>query len=222
LDLAGARRKLELGRNMYMLRVTQTSNIPVHERYTCQSLKTFLLRDAENKSNTSTPSIVNNQKTSVPLSVSSFAGGDGPMGAWIAVTGYQGVVGKNRRYSTVSHFTKAEGCLRQPDCFHLKSIFLWNSKTWFTTHSPRSLATRSTLRIAKHMSTHRLWRYKQLYISTTSQKTQTTPQSSAHRKSWPRRSDNRVREGELQDADDGPIYGSSSPGRRTGGAGRPN
>lgn len=41
------------------------------------SLKTFLLQERPNKTNASSPSIANNQKTSLPLSVSSTAGKDG-------------------------------------------------------------------------------------------------------------------------------------------------
>jgi len=52
------------------------------------SLKTLLLRETENKSNASAPSIVNNETTSLPLSVSSSAGENGRAGAWIAVIRY--------------------------------------------------------------------------------------------------------------------------------------
>jgi hypothetical protein len=85
-------------------------------KYTCANFPENLAppRDG-NKSNISAPSIVNNQKTSLPLSVPSSAGEDGRTGAWIAVIGYEGVDGNIRGNSTVSDFTKAEGCLTEPE-----------------------------------------------------------------------------------------------------------
>jgi hypothetical protein len=100
------------------------------------SPKILLLQETENKSNASAPSIVNNQKTSLPLSVPSSAGEDGRTGAWIAVIGYEGVDGNIRGNSTASDFTKAEGCLREPESSHVKSIFVWNGKTGLIAHCP--------------------------------------------------------------------------------------
>jgi hypothetical protein len=85
--------------------------------------KTLLPQETVNKSNTSAPSIVNNQKTSLSLTVPSSAGEDGRTGAWIAVIGYESVDGNIRGNSTASDFTKAEGCLREPESSHVKSIF---------------------------------------------------------------------------------------------------
>jgi len=75
------------------------------------SPKTVVLQEMGNKSNASAPSIVNNQQTGLPLSVSSSAGENGRTGAWIAVNGYEGVDGNVRGNSTASDFTKAQGCL---------------------------------------------------------------------------------------------------------------
>jgi len=117
------------------------------------SLKTLLLHEMENKSNAGAPSIVNNQKTNLPLSVSSSAGVDGQVGAWIAVIGYKGIDGNIRGNSTASDFTKAEACLREPESSHVKSIIVWNGKTGFISHCPQSPETRSTRRIAANTST---------------------------------------------------------------------
>jgi hypothetical protein len=133
------------------------------------SPKTLLPQETENKSNASAPSIVNNQKTSLPLSVPRLAGEDGGTRAWIAVIGYEGADGNIRGNSTASDFTMAEGCHRQPERSHVKSIFGWNGKIGFIAHCPRSPDTRSTRSIAANTSTHRLRSYKHLYISTTSQ-----------------------------------------------------
>jgi len=133
------------------------------------SPKTLLPQKTENKSNASAPSIVNNQKTSLPLSVPSLAGEDGRMGAWIAVIGYESVDGYIRRNSTASDFTKAEGCLRESESSHIKSLFLWNGRTGLIAHYPWSPDMWSTRRIAANTSTHWLRHYKHLDISTTSQ-----------------------------------------------------
>jgi len=77
--------------------------------------------------------------------------------------------GNIRGNSTASDFTKAEGCLREPESSHVKSISVWNGKTGFIAHCPRSPDTRSTRSIAKNTSTHRLRRDKHLHVSTTSQ-----------------------------------------------------
>jgi hypothetical protein len=139
------------------------------------SPKTFLRQETEHKSNASAPSIVNNQTTSLPLSVSSLAEEDGQTGAWIAVTGHESINGKIRRNSTASDFTKAEGCLREPESSHVNSILVWNGKTGLITHFPRSPDTRSLRRIEANLSTHQLRCYNHLYISTTSLQTWTTP-----------------------------------------------
>jgi hypothetical protein len=117
------------------------------------SPKTLLPQETENKSSTSAPSIVNNKKTSLPLSIPSSAGEDGRTGAWIAAIGYEGVDGNIRGISTASDFTKGEGCLREPESSHVKSIFVWNSKTGFIAHCPQSPDTRLTQRIAANTST---------------------------------------------------------------------
>jgi hypothetical protein len=108
------------------------------------SPKTLLHQETENKLNASAPSIFKNQKTSVSLLVPGSAGDDERTGAWIAVIGYMGVDSNIRGNSTASDFTKAEGCLREPERSHVKSIFVWNGKTGFIAHCPQSADTRST------------------------------------------------------------------------------
>jgi len=179
----------------------------------------LLLQEMEHKSNASAPSMDNNQKTSLPLSGSSSAGENGWTGGWIAVIVYEGVESNLRGNSTASDFTKAVGCLWQPESSHVKSIFVWNKKTGFIARCPQSPDTRSTQRIAKNTSTQRLPRYKHLYSSTTSQYTRTTTPSSAHHNSRPWRSGDRACKGVLQDGDYGPLFGSFSPGPWTRAAG---
>jgi hypothetical protein len=133
------------------------------------SPKTVLPDDTENRSNASAPSIVNNQKTRLPPLVPSSGAKDGRMGAWIAVIGYDSLDGNIRGNSTSSDITKAEGCLREPESSSVKSIFVWNSKTGHMAHCLQSPDTSSIRRIAANTSTNRLWRYKHLYISITSQ-----------------------------------------------------
>jgi len=133
------------------------------------SPKTLLPQAMENKSNAPSPLIVNNQKTSIALSVSSSAGVDGRTEAWIAVIWYEGVDGNIRGHSSASDFTKAAGWLREPESSHVESIVVWNSKPRFITHCAQSPDMGSTRRIAANMSTHRLQCYKHLYISTTSE-----------------------------------------------------
>jgi len=186
------------------------------------SPKTLLPQEPEYKSNASAPSIVNNQKSSLPLLVPSSAGEDGRTGAWLAVIGHEGVDVNIRGNSTTSDFTEAKGFLKELESSQVKSIFVWNSKTRFIRHCPQSPDTTSIRRIAANTSTYRLQSYKHLYISTTSQLTWTTPRSSAHHNSPPGRSGDRACKGEPENGDDGPIYGSVSPRPRTGGASRPN
>jgi len=103
---------------------------------------TLFLQEMENKSNASVPSIVNKQKTNLPLLVSSSEGQDERTKYWIGVIAYDGVDGNIRGNSTTSNFTKAKGCLRDPESTHAKSIFVWNGITGFTAHCPRSPDTR--------------------------------------------------------------------------------
>jgi len=186
------------------------------------SPKTLLLQQMENKSNTNTPSTVSNQITSLPLLVPGSAEEDGQIRASIAVSGYEAIDGNISRYSTTSDFIKAEGRLIVPESSQIMSIIVCNNNTWFIAHSPRSPDTRSTRRIATHTSTHLLWQYTHLHVSTTSPYTGITPWSSTHHNSQPWQSGDRASEGEPQNSDDSQIYGSFSPGPWTGGAGHPN
>ena len=122
-----------------------------------------------NKSNASAPSIVNNQETNLPLSGSSSAGEVAWAGPWIAGIGYKCVDGNIRGISTASDFTKAEGCLSEPESSHVKWIFVWNGETRFIPHCLRSPDTRSTQRIAANTSTHWMRRYKHLHVSTSAE-----------------------------------------------------
>jgi len=133
------------------------------------SPKILFPQETENISNSSVPSIAKNQKTSLHLSVSSSVGEDPRTGAWIAVIGYEGVVRNNRMNSNEWVVTKAGGCLRDSESSHVESIFEWNRKTRFIADCTGSPDTISTGRIAVNTRTHRLRRYKHLYISTTSQ-----------------------------------------------------
>jgi len=87
--------------------------------HTPTSPKTLLLQETDKKSHASAPSIVNNQKTWLPLSVSSSAGAAGRAGVWIGVIGYEGVDGNIRGNSTASDCTKAEGCLSESESAHV-------------------------------------------------------------------------------------------------------
>jgi len=133
------------------------------------SPNTLLLQETENKWNTNAPSTVTNQKTSLPLLVFSSAGEEGQIGTWIAVIQYKDVDGNFRGNSAASDFIMGKRCLREPESSHIESRFVWNSKTGFIVHCPRSPDTRSTPRIAVNMCTHQLRRYMHLYVSTTSQ-----------------------------------------------------
>ena len=124
LSLAGSRQSsMKLGsrkENVYIAGHLNIKHSGVRNIHAPTSLKTLLLQEMENKPNASTASIVHNQKTSLPLSVSSLAGADGRAGASITVIGYNGVDGNIRGNSATSDFTKAKGCLRQPHSSHVK------------------------------------------------------------------------------------------------------
>jgi len=87
--------------------------------------KSLPLQETETKSSASTPSVVNNQKTSIPLSVSSLAGENGLTEASIAVTGYEVVDGNIREYSTASGATMEVTTLEDPG-----EIETFNPKRW--------------------------------------------------------------------------------------------
>jgi hypothetical protein len=67
--------------NAYAADHRNTKHSGARNTPTSTSLKTLLLQETENKSNPSAPLIVNNQKTNLPLVVSSSAGEDRRMGA---------------------------------------------------------------------------------------------------------------------------------------------
>jgi hypothetical protein len=133
------------------------------------SLKTLLLQETKGKSNTSTPSIVNNQKTSLPALACSSVEDDGRTGPRIAVIGYKGIDGNIRGKSTASDFAKAKGCLTEPVCFHAMLILVGNDKTGVLAHCLASQVTKATLRIAENTSTNRQPRYIHLDVSGTSE-----------------------------------------------------
>jgi hypothetical protein len=95
------------------------------------SPKSLLLHEVENKSKASASSIVNDQKTSLPSSVSSSVGEDGRPGAHTAAIGYECVDSNIREHSIISDFTKSKGCLTAPESSHVKPIFVWKRKTGF-------------------------------------------------------------------------------------------
>jgi len=182
----------------------------------------LLLQETENTSNDSTPSILSNQITIFPPLVASSVWEDGHIWDWIAVVGYKGVDCNNTAYWTASDPIKSEGCLREPESAHVKSIFLWNGKTRFIAHCTWSSDMRWSWGIALNMSTHQLLGNIDFHWSTTSHLTQTTPQCSTDHNSSTSQSCDRACEGAQQDGNNRPIYGSFSPTSRTGGAGCPN
>jgi len=139
-------------------------------QYTCTNFPTTLLfQQMEDKSNASAPSAVSNNRTCVPLLVTSSSREDGTMGALIVVIGLEAIKGNIRGHTIASDFIKAEGCLRQPEISHVMPIIVWNGKTGFIPHCPWSLDMRSTWKIAPSTSTHRLSLYMQGHGYTPSQ-----------------------------------------------------
>ena len=79
--------------NAYTAGHPNTKHSGARKIHTPTSPNILLLQETEHRSNTSAPSIVNNQISNLPLSVSSSAGEDGRMGAWFGVIEYEGVDG---------------------------------------------------------------------------------------------------------------------------------
>jgi len=197
-------------------------NYSAHNILTVTSPKVLTLSETENKSNTSSPSIVIKHTTSWPLAVFSLVTDDKPIRAQLSLIRYEGVDDIIRANSTASEFLKAKGWLREPESPHTVSTVVWNGTTKLTADCQRCPETRSISQIATNMSTYFLWCDKQFHGPIMSHSTRTTAPYCTHHNTQHWQSGDCIWEWQPQDSNNGTIYGLFSPGPQTRGAGHPN